>query len=140
MRFLVLLILLPLGAAAETPGYTQRLSRARSAREITELRRQYEELKIARGACKLQLRSKSVPVACYETLTLEKKWGLHPRAAGRENLRARLDEMCARAAHELRVTVPVEPGSPVSPACRKEIARALAIREYRDKDPGWSGN
>lgn len=140
LRFAFSLLLFNSGVTAATLErlYVDRLAERRTGKEVHELRKEFEDLKIARAACRLQIRQNKVPEACYETLGLETRWGLHPSERSRAKLRAELDEICRKAANELRVGR--HSLNAVSPACRREIAKAREIQEYRDAGSGWSGN
>lgn len=109
--------------------YIKRLSHARSPNEVQQIKTQYEELQIANKACRLQIQLRQAPIACYESLQAETK-----QAA----MRARLDNLCAEAAEKLRVARHIPPS--VSIRCRRDIAAAIKILNYRESRPSWSEN
>jgi hypothetical protein len=121
-----------------TIDYAERLSRAKSASEIRSLERLHEELQIARRACRLQLQNKIAPLACYESLQLEVRWGIHPRKAEQFRLRQKLDHLCTEAAQHLRA--PRRTPSYISSRCREEIEQAQNVMSYRESQPEWSDN
>jgi hypothetical protein len=125
-------------AFGEATDYAQRLARAKSASEVRSLERLHEQLQIARRACRLQLQNKIAPVARYESLELEGRWGLHPRKAEQFRLREKLDRLCAEAAQHLRA--PRRTPSHISARCREEIEQAQNVMSYRESQPEWSEN
>jgi hypothetical protein len=125
-------------ALGGTVDYAERLSRAKSASEVRDLARFYEELQIARRACRLQLQNKIAPLACYESLQLEVRWGIHPRKTEQFRLREKLDRLCAEAAQHLRA--PRRMPSYISARCREEIEQAQNVMSYRENQSEWSGN
>lgn len=118
--------------------YVQRLSRARSAPEIRHLQSAFTELRIARAACRLQVRQKILPVACYDSLAAEIHWGLHPQTVKQKKLRQDLDQLCVRAAESLRVPRSLPSLRKVSALCRAHLARAQEIQKYRTQQSNWS--
>lgn len=118
----------------------QELAHAKSASEVSRVVAAFEELKISRAACRIQLKQKKVPVACYESLSLEIKKGLHPRSVKQTQLLARLDEICAESAQKFQIPRELPPTLAVSVKCRNHIAEALEIRRYREQSPAWSEN
>jgi hypothetical protein len=125
-------------AFAGVADYAQRLSHARSAAEIRNLERLHEELQIARRACRVQLQNKTAPLACYESLQLEIRWGFHPRKAEQFRLREKLDRLCAEAAQHLRAPRRTPPY--ISAGCRENVERAQRVMSYRENRPEWSEN
>jgi hypothetical protein len=125
-------------ADAGNIDYAQRLLKAKSASEIQSLQRMHDELQVARRACKLQLQDKSAPLACYDSLNLEIKWGMHPNRGQQKILREKLDHLCAESAQHLRI--PRNFSSAVSPRCRLYLAEAHRVRLYRENRPDWSEN
>ncbi len=121
--------------------HVRRLARARTPAAVAKAVADFENLKVARAACRIQVREKRLPLACYEALNLEIRQGLRPARpdSGRRGVLHRLDELCRETAAAL--TVPELPVSPheTSPACRKYLAEARSIRNYRDRRPDWSG-
>jgi hypothetical protein len=143
MRFAILgyiLFCLPIVQAASDQDLVRALARARSSAELRRVTGLYEELKIARAACRLQLRAKSTPFACYESLQLEIRRGYHSSISERRHLTERLDKLCEDAA--VGLIVPREPAADpiLSPKCRKFLREARAIRNYREQRPDWSEN
>ncbi len=116
------------------------IARAKSAAEVHRVVEDFEKLKISRAACRLQIKKKQVPLACYESLFLEIKKGLHPRSIDRIRLSARLDELCAEAAQKFQMPREFPLSIGVSAQCRKYIADANEIRRYRESNPTWSDN
>lgn len=121
-----------------TADYADRLSRAKSASEVRSLERLHEQLQIARRACRLQLQNKIAPLACYESLQLEVRWGLHPRKTEQFRLREKLDRLCAEAAQHLRA--PRRTPSYISAHCREEVEQAQNVMSYRESQPEWPEN
>jgi len=143
MRFITVVFCFSLSTKAFAlveQEYAQRLSRSRSAAHIAQLKREFETLKVTRTACRLQLNQKQLPLACYEALAAEIRWGLHPGHETRRHLVLRLDELCRQAAHALNLAKnPVLPPD-ISAACRKEVAQAQLIQKYREGRTAWSEN
>jgi hypothetical protein len=132
----------PSAAALTLEGeYARRLERAHTAGEIDRLNATYDEIRVLRLACGVQLRAKRAPLSCYEALRLETEWALHG-SGERATLQHRLDERCRSAAQALRVPVAGDDSLPaVSAPCREEVRRARRIQAYRaDDDATWSGN
>ena len=135
---LILVAALSSPAFALKNDYIKRLSRAHSVKEVQQIQTQFEELQITNKACRLQMGSGQAPLACYESLKQEILWGLHPRKAEQNRLRARLDELCAEAAEKLQV--PRQISEQVSSRCRLKVKTALEILAYREHPPAWSEN
>lgn len=133
MKTLTLLLGLLLAARAHASDlearYFARLRHAHSAREIDSLRHNYDELRLDHLACRIQLRERQVPLACYESLRLEMRLGLteHP-----QTLRAELDRRCRDATARLAVPQAAPP-SGVSAACLGWIRDARRINAYRSQ-------
>lgn len=125
-------------ADAATIDYVQRLLKAKSANEIQTLQRMHDDLQVARRACKLQLKDKSAPIACYDSLNLEIKWGMHPNRGRQKILREKLDHLCSEAAQ--RLNIPRIFPSAISGKCRFHLAEAHRVRMYRENRPEWSEN
>lgn len=139
---MILLLIMALAAGARTldQDFARRLTRTRSVHEIEKLRRDFESLRIARAACRLQLRDLTLPTACYESLHLETAWGLHPRSTERQNLRRKLDEICARISTDLKVHRDPGRDAFLSSECRKRVNEARAVLIYKERRPRWSGS
>jgi hypothetical protein len=136
MRFSALLFIYVAASqafASVDADYALSLARARRPADIRRATENFERLKVARAACRLQLRARSAPLACYEALALE-----NPRR--RRELREKLDGLCAESAALLKVPRAEASESAVSPKCRKFLSEAREIRKYREKRPDWSGN
>ena len=97
-------------------AYAHRLMRARTAREADSLRARYDDVRVARMRCALQLGRGLTPLACYDALAFERDWGVvtPPEAARR---RAELDHRCVRAAAGLRTPEGLRSLRHVSPRC-----------------------
>lgn len=109
--------------------YLQALSSARDSTSVEHLLRAYEQLKIARTACKIQLKATAVPVACYQTLALENNLKLHKSPRDQRALVLQLDSLCQRAT----LSLTIQPTAPtyVSIRCRQWLQRAGEIARYR---------
>jgi hypothetical protein len=55
---------------------TLQLLSAKSAEEISATTDRSEQIRLSRAACEAQQRAKQIPVNCFETLTLELRYGL----------------------------------------------------------------
>jgi hypothetical protein len=136
MRFSALLFIYIAASqalASVDADYGRSLARARRPEDIRRATADFERLKVAREACRLQLRARSAPLACYEALALE-----NPKR--RRELLVKLDGLCAESAALLKVPRVSASESAVSPKCRKFLTEAREIRKYREKRPDWSGN
>lgn len=123
----MLWILLPLLAHSATLEeiYAQKLMHERSAHAVRVLRDRFEELKAARIACRVQLAEARMPESCFETLALERQWGLPPRVEWER----KLERLCARAAASLRV--PARDSEFLTPKCRTHLMTARKVETYR---------
>jgi len=111
--------------------FAHKLSHARSENEIRSLSREYQELRLAREACRLQIETQEAPLSCYESLTREKKWQLITRIDA-EKLQQRLDQRCSFAASNLYIPNSESPGDQfLSLSCRRDVRRAQKHRRYR---------
>ncbi len=130
-----LLILIPsaFGSSLEST-YLQALSRAPDGSSVAQLLKAYEQLKVARTACKIQLRAATIPVACYQTLALETNLRLHKPPRERQALLLRLDSLCQQAALSLAVQSATPPF--VSKNCRQWMLRAGEVARYRQHTTG----
>lgn len=135
---LIYIVCSPVLAFAGNTDYARRLLRAKSAREVGSLQKNHEEMQIAHRACKLQLNERSAPLACYDSLSLEIKSGLHPNPGHQLALRSKLDRLCAEAAKRLQV--PRRIPASISASCRHSLAQADRVRKYREGRPEWSEN
>lgn len=118
----------------------KRMSRAKNKAEISRLQSDFEALKIARGACRIQLRAGAAPLACFESLEREISWGLHPNAAKGRELRVKLENLCEKAAHELKIPREIPSDASVSLKCRAQLAEARRVLIYKERRPDWSGS
>lgn len=125
----------PVFAGTLEEDYVRRMSRAKNSAEVKRVEAEFAALKVARAACRLQMRAKIFPAACYETLNLENHWGLHPKLVDRRRITAKLDDLCAESASALKIPRAAANGEDLSPACRKNLARAREIQEYRRERP-----
>ena len=117
------------------------LSHARSSAEVERFQLAYEQLKVTRTACHIQLTEHSVPVACYESLSLEDRLSFHDSLRSREDRLRQLDALCRLAAQKLTLAVKDSPSLSLSKPCAKMIQEAREIRAYHDEDSGtWSEN
>ena len=119
------------GAAPLESHYLAYIASARDPRAVEHLMAQYEELKITRAACRIQLRDQNVPTACYLALRLENNLHMHPTEMKTGLLRAQLDSRCRQAA--LTADIPPATDEAVSPACAKWLREARAIVAYRTR-------
>lgn len=122
-------------AFAETleSRFLEQLTRAHSSAAVDHLKNTYEELKVARGACKIQLSERTPPSACYASLRLENSLGINATHAQKAKLLSRLDSLCASATLKLRVSKE-QNDLGVSNACARHIREARAIQEYRQDE------
>lgn len=139
IRFLLIYIACSaISAQASTSDYAQSLLKAKSANEIRALQKIHEDFLIAHRACKLQLDERSAPLACYDSLNLEIKSGLHPDRSQQHALRAKLDRLCDEAAQRLQI--PRKFPTTISSKCRISLVQADRVRKYRESRPDWSEN
>jgi|GEM_PF-5281343 len=120
--------------------YARAISRARSPSEIGAAAKAFDEIRLARAACRIQLREQSAPLACYETLWLEVRNGLHSSPMERKQLISRLDQICAKASTALKIPRHLKFPLGISSTCQKDIRTAVEIQKYRESSPEWSGN
>lgn len=111
----------------------ERLSRARSGAEARAMLADFRDLRVARKACRIELRSRSIPTSCFEALRLERAWGVGQERA--EHVRRRLDDHC-RALSTLELGTVRSEG--LSGPCLTAARRARELRTYRDET--WSGS
>lgn len=128
----VLSSLLPISAGAKSLDsvFTAKLTRAKSASEVENLEQLHLMTVVARKACRAQINSETVPFACFETLALELRWGLHDQSSKKELARP-LDRLCARASAALRLSNNPENLAFLSPSCLSAVQHALRVRAYR---------
>jgi hypothetical protein len=113
--------------------YLRSISAARSVAEVEELKQNYEQLSVARTACLIQLRERSVPTACYEELSLAIKDGEQDSALQIK----KLDKLCMSASLRLRLNS--VPGPYVSRYCVNKVHEAMVVQAYRQEDV-WPGD
>jgi hypothetical protein len=101
---------------------------ARTPTEAIRVQAWYEELKVTRTACRIQLRERIVPSACYAVLEQERKLGLSSAAQARQQV-GRLNSLCRSASARLQVPTFVPKGVPR--ACAHWVAEAVRINDYR---------
>lgn len=108
--------------------FLRKMNHARTPSAINRIKSEFDSLKIARRACKIQLREGDLPSACYEALKLEQDWGVtHSRRAAL----TKLDQLCAESSRQLRVSAKLSETSALSPPCRRDTRAALSILDYR---------
>lgn len=129
---------LTLKAATLEQEYVQRLNRAQAS-QVDGLFDHFERIRVLRLACRLQLKEKKVPSACYEAVAAEDKWIPRPKAKA-EALRKELDERCARAARRLNVPSRGNLRPELSASCRKKVEEAWRIQAYRQGGEAWSSD
>jgi hypothetical protein len=112
----------------------EQLTQARSARDVDNLKQYFEQMRIARKACQIQLREGSVPASCYHVLELERSLGLHSSKYDRARLLQKLDDRCSEATSKLAIGPVALAG--LSPACRRKVTAAMAIQAYRESGRG----
>lgn len=137
MRVFTLLLIYVCVSQAMALDLSTRLILAQDAQAIDKMILRSEQLRVARTACRIQLRRKIVPTACYEVLRLEIRDGLHPRASDRARLTTRLDGLCAAAAERLQVTTE---NFWTSRTCQNAMTQARRIQAYRRSPSDWSEN
>lgn len=129
--FILAMIFFSLGEASGSTMdqlFLRKMNRARTPSEITLLKSEFDSLKVARRACKIQLREGDLPSACYEALKLEQNWGIpHSKHA----VLTKLDQLCTESSRQLRVSAKMSEISALSPACRRNARAALNILDYR---------
>lgn len=136
---LLLLIYMSLARADDLEQlYVKRIAHARYAAEITQLETLHEQTQIARRACRIQIERESAPLACFEALAFEAKWGLHTPKS-RKELTGDLDRLCAHASARLKIPPRIQASRYLSPSCRRSVERASEARAYRE-DRFWSEN
>lgn len=140
----VLVLFLPLFVSAESleSRYMEKISRARSPAEVTRLTKAYSDLKEARTACRIQLRRKTLPSACYDSLKGEIQLGMHASSGEKKRLMEKLDEKCAETASTIYLQGEAAPRiSGISAFCARKVSEARRIQAYRDDNRGnWSEN
>jgi hypothetical protein len=129
MAFLIFLFGLRAEAMSADAVFVRKLNRAHSTAEIRNLQTEFEDLKIARRACRLQMQSRWIPSACFEALHRESRWGLSSNA---KELKAKLDSLCEEAARELRAPLGSVDERSLSVSCRESLRAARRIESYRN--------
>lgn len=113
-----------------------KIAKAKSSRDIRTAQKAYEDLKVARLACQIQLRATKIPFSCYQTLELERKMGIYSSKITRAQILQKLDAHCLKVASNLQVgDFPI---NTVSPTCRAKVALAQRIQRYRQSYPSLS--
>lgn len=140
--FLVLGFPFWLHAESLETHYLAKISRAKTPAEVTRLSKAYSDLKEARIACRIQLRRRTLPSACYDSLKGEIKLGMHGSTTRRKQLLSKLDEKCAETAADIYLSghsVPRADG--ISPYCARKVNEARKIHAYRNETREyWSEN
>ena len=135
MIFLILILAAVPGAFALEAEYARQLLKAHSPNEITQLRADYNEIIIARAACRLQLQRKAVPVACFKAMNAEARWGLPGDSRKKRRRIEHLNRLCRQASADLHGSpLPSKDLEEVSSDCLQNLDRARARRDYRDAD------
>ncbi len=117
--------------------FLRHLKHAHRGFQVDNLHSAYARLKVADLACEIQLNEERVPSACYESLSLRQKLGIEIPARKKAKRLRQLDEVCLRAAEQLKTS----PGqdSFVSAECAQKIRQSQEIQDYRGQAPDtWS--
>jgi hypothetical protein len=132
--FLAVILVSPRSGQAEALSSLtlKKMIKAKNAQDLDQIVRGFDDLRILRMACDLQLKSKTVPASCYQALALEKKWGLSSPAKTAQ-MRERIDQRCAEAAEKFSGLDGLDRSS-LSSSCRLAVARAKELRQY------WRGS
>jgi hypothetical protein len=143
MIHLMLLYIVAFGSRAEPLNleqeYLRKLNHSHSARSVDLLQSTFEQIRMLRLACHLQLESSLVPTSCFEVLHFEERWGLRSRRE-RERAVQDLDERCRKAAQGLRLPSSISSTSELTKSCLHYVEEARAIQAYRARDSDiWSG-
>ncbi len=104
----------------------KKISAAHSVAEVQLTHDRAENIRVARLACKLQLRDKMIPESCYRALKLEAAFGLTVS----KHLQARLDRKCEMAARTLS-HIPKLEIKALSRSCRDFVDRARELLAYK---------
>jgi len=116
-----------------------KMAHAHSTAQIHLIYKEYEERQVVQRACRLQIREKLLPFACYELLQLDKKAG-KLTAAEFARRQAGLDDVCVNSAKSLDVP-DAALSTPLSTTCANFARKARAIRDYQAEDAEtWSEN
>jgi hypothetical protein len=126
-------------AEALSTAALRKMAGAKTAGDIEKIRNAFDDLRILRMACDLQLKERSIPTACYQALELEQKWGLSSKSHA-ARIRVRIDRRCADAARRFQgLASPLS--KDVSTKCRTSVARAKELKEYQQSDQHeWRGS
>lgn len=133
MLFIFFTLALSADAQNLDSRYANQLMHAKNSSQVTNINRHYDQTRIARLACKLQLRQGEAPIKCFEALSLESRWGvssLQSRVKAFEHL----ENLCLRAADRLHVPEKLRLGPEISKNCRLRVLEAQKLREYRRAD------
>lgn len=108
-------------------SYLASLHNAKSVEQIRKMQQRHFELKIARRACRAQIKDGSVPLTCYLALTLER------RLTGKRtsHLLNDLDERCRRSTEAFRFSLSERDDVYASSRCRGFLGAARRIQRYR---------
>jgi hypothetical protein len=120
--------------------YVRKLNQSTSARDVEVLQSTFEQIRMLRLACRLQIQSRFVPTNCFEVLRLERRWGLRTRG---ETSRAEqdLNERCRKAAQGLRLPPLASSTTELSKICLRQVQEAREIQAYRARESDtWSEN
>lgn len=113
-------------AATAERQYAESLLRAKSTAEVERVSAAFDELRLSRLACHIQLRERAVPVSCYQALHLENRAHLHSAAQSR-SLLLKLDKLCLEV--HGGAGLPERPD--VSPTCARHVALLRKVENYR---------
>lgn len=128
MGLLILIFTVRAEALSADSVFVQKLNRAHSPAEIRILQTEFEDLKVARRACRMQMQSRTIPSACFEALQRESRWGL---ATNTKELRVKLDSLCEEAALNFNGSLESIDERSLSSACKASLASARKIERYK---------
>lgn len=128
MGILIFLLTVRAEAMSADSVFVRKLNQARTPAQIHILQTEFEDLKVARRACRMQMQSHTIPSACFEALQRESRWGL---ATNTKALRSKLDSLCEEAAGNFTGTLESIDERPLSPACRASLASGRKIERYK---------
>ncbi len=118
----------------------RRMDSAKNSSSVTKIQSAFDEIRIARLACQVQLKEKIIPYACYQALRLENGWNLHQDKNQLRQLQLRIDRRCASAAERMRGLTSVDLRL-VSSACRLNVKKARELSAYKNGAPdSWRDN
>lgn len=125
MIFLFLTAALALPPDSLETSVARKIAEAKTPAALETVTASAEELRVARLACRIQLRRAQVPDTCYRAIRLEKAFRLN-----QGDTLAQLDRRCEAAAKKMSRLTPVALRD-LTPKCRAQVLKARELLAYK---------